>query len=292
MKKNLFITSKSDIEASNNQILIKSQELKKVPILLIDNIFIFGKSQIDYRAIDLSLKNGINIYFLSYSGRLKGILSNIYLKSNHKNRILQYELYQNRKLDVAKNIVLAKIDSIERSLILDFEKEKSLVKNAKAIETILGYEGVVSKYFFDDIRSRLKRVSIDFKSRSYNPAKDFVNASLSFVYTLYYLLLYPIIISKGFDSYLGFLHKKRGEHHCFISDIMEINRVSLSNFVINLIVDEVVRADDFDKDLKLKQEKLKAIIYEFILNFIENREELDESKKFIKRLIDANSYVN
>ncbi len=77
MKKNLFITQKAKITRESYQIKISTEEnTKKFPISLINNLYLFGKTEINRATKNFLLSKNIDIYFLSYSGKLQGILTN------------------------------------------------------------------------------------------------------------------------------------------------------------------------------------------------------------------------
>ena len=249
---------------------------KRVPINLIKSVYIFGNANLSASARNLLLEYGRDIYFFSHKGEFRGVLHNAKLKSNYKNRLIQFTHINN--LEVAKLIVEAKIDEIEKFLKTSLNRYKQKLKEAKKLNEILGIEGQVSSYMFSKIKELLKEVDIEFKKREYNPPTDIVNSALSFVYSLHYAFLHTIVIERGFDPYIGFLHKKRGTHMAFVSDLMEGYRVVLSAFVVTLFRKKLITKDDFE-DIYFTYEGRKK----FLRFYIEFLEKID-NEWFIKYL--------
>lgn len=50
----------------------------------------------------------------------------------------------------------------------------------------------------------------------------------------------------GFTWCLRFLHKKRGTHYAFISDLIEFDRAKITKFVLKLFLSKYLKDDDFD----------------------------------------------
>ena len=285
MKRDLFITKKCEVKRVGNTInVIGENQTRKVPISVISNLFIFGNSKITQGAKNFLLRNGIDIYFLSTSGSLNGILSSTKLNSNYKNRLKQYQAYQN-PFSIAKLFVLEKIKSIEKVLNRSLNRYTKKVENVDNLDSLRGVEGAVSLYLFKKLREDLKSVGIEFERRSYNPPKDEVNSLLSLVYTLYYGYLYSIVLSSGLDPYIGFLHQKRGTHAPFVSDLMEPQRAKLTNFVAELFLKREVTLKDFDSNRKLKNEKLGEIISKYSKEFIFQENRQKELKEFLECII-------
>jgi CRISPR-associated protein Cas1 len=121
---------------------------------------------------------------------------------------------------------------------------------------------------FNKVREELGEHSMEFTKREYRPVKDRVNGLFSFVYTLYYQFLHTIILSEGFDPYIGMLHRKRGKHMAFVSDVMEGYRAILTAFVVKLLKEKLIVEDDFDELFFIYN--LKLITY-YYLNIEEDK---------------------
>jgi CRISPR-associated protein Cas1 len=280
---NLYVLKEDVIlKRENKAIKLEGSEIKKIPVSMINGVFLFGGVELTRGARNLLLENNKDIYFFSSRGFFRGVLHTTKLKSNYKNRLLQYKNIDN--LDIAKYIIKRKIDTIEIFLDISLNRYKEKLKEASNLNEILGIEGVVSSYFFRKIKEILESFGInEFKKREYRPVKDKVNGLFSFIYYLYYSFLHTIVLNEGFDPYIGFLHRKRGTHMAFVSDLMEFYRVVLTEFVVELLINKKITEDDFN-GLYLHYEGRKKFIryYLELLESINHTQFLEEIKKLIK----------
>jgi len=260
MKKNIYI-NEGEVKREGNALKIGP---RKIPLSLIENVFLFEKVKMNKSARNLLLRNKRAIIYLNWKYELLGILLPEFFKSDMRKRIWQYENRNN--LYCARFIISKKIEQIENfGVDLSFAKFKLL--KAMSLNEILGIEGIISKLMFDKFKKELRMLGIkDFKKRTYNPPTDRINGVLSFLYTLYYSFVFSEIIANGFDPYIGFLHRKRGTHAVFASDVMEEARVLLTFESIELI--KSLYPHSFD-GLYLNLEGRKKLL-KFFDRFIEN----------------------
>jgi CRISPR-associated protein Cas1 len=249
MKKNLFITQNCTIHREHKSLkIVLESEVKSIPLSIVDNLFLIGNSvKLTNGARGLLLENNKNIFFYTSSYKMQGVLSNTKLQSNYRNRLLQYDASKNCSLEVAKHIVVHKITSVEKYFNLKLQKYTSPIYGVTTLSEVLGYEGIASNKMFQKFKKHLHKHEITFfEKREYRPTKDRVNGILSFTYTLYSNLLYGLVLAEGFDPYLGFLHKKRGTHYAFVSDLIEYDRAKLTVFVAHLFTQNVLRDEHFE----------------------------------------------
>jgi len=205
------------------QRLVLETPTNKVKVLLrnVYGILIFGRTSLSSEAVNFLLREEKPVFFLTKFGKLKGVLLPEFIASNNNNRLEQYFLYTERRVETATFFVQRKLEEIERTFGVDLTVEKSALENVKTVEELLGVEGTASKKMFDAVKELLKNGPLPFGGRSYRPPADETNALLSLTYTMVYLTAYPVVVAMGYDPYLSFLHTKRGAHAAFCSDLME-----------------------------------------------------------------------
>jgi CRISPR-associated protein Cas1 len=267
----LFVTKPVKLVREAKTLKIIDDTTRKIPIRIISAVFLFGNVELTQGARNLLLENNKEIYFFSSKGEFKGVLHNAKLSSNYKVRLYQYKNLNN--LDIAKFIVFTKIEEIEKWTKKSLNRYKEKLKTAKTINEILGVEGSATLYMFAKVKEILNKNGIEFQKREYRPIKDRVNGLFSFVYTVHYNFLHSIVLERGFDPYIGFLHKKRGKHMAFVSDIMEKYRVVLTAFVVKLLKDKLITNDDFD-ELYLNYEGRKKFL-SYYVELLENLNHTD-----------------
>ncbi len=262
MKKNLYV-NEGEIKREGNVLKING---RKIPLGMIDNLFVFDKVKISISARNLLLKNKRSIVFMNKKYELLGVLLPELLKSDMRRRIWQWENRNN--IQYAKVIVLKKIEAIEEVAKLELDMLKAKLKTAVSLNEILGIEGNASRVMFEMFKKNLRKKGInEFEKRAYNPPPDRINGLLGFLYTLYYSYVFSEIVMVGFDPFIGFLHQKRGTHAVFASDVMEEARVYLTFLSLDIL--EKVYENGFD-GLYLKKEARKEVLRDFdrfILNY-------------------------
>ena len=277
----LFITKPVKIVRDAKTLKIVDENgSRKIPIKILSSVYIFSKVELTDGARNLLLINNKDIYFFTHKGEFVGVLHNAKLNSNYKIRLLQYKYIND--LEMAKFFVFKKIEEIEKWTKKSLERYKKKLAEVKKLSEVLGVEGSASLYMFEKVRIILNEAGIEFTKREYRPIKDRVNSVLSFVYTMHYNFLHTIVLNRGFDAYIGFLHKKRGKHMAFVSDLMEGYRVVLTAFVVKLFKDKLLVDDDF-KELYLNYEGRKKFI-KYYVDLLEHLDHLEFIKSFEEKL--------
>ena len=237
---------------------------KKSSLLVsyIRGILVFGKVSLSGDSINLLLAEGIPVFFLTRFGRFKGMLFKEYLPSNYNTRLVQYNLYTTKRVEAAKFFVLKKLEEIEKVFLISLEEEKKLLREAQDLDTVRGIEGTASRKMFNEIKKELEGSEFLFKGREYNPPPDEVNALLSLTYTMVYLTSLPVVITLGYDPYIGYLHSKRGTHAAFCSDLMEPARPFITYLLVQEIKRNLFSKKDFEitKGVYLKESALSRFL--------------------------------
>ncbi len=250
---------------------MNSSKSISLPLRYIDAVIAFGSVSFTSQAVDMLMKAGIYIFFLSRFGKLKGVLVDNFLKSNNNYRLLQYKALMYKRADIAKVIVREKIKSIESMYKINMDNLRKELHSENSVEGIMGIEGIASKIMFKEFAKNIKNSGLEFGGRKYNPPPDRVNALLSLAYTFSYCLAFTIVINLGYDPYISFLHTKRGTHASFCSDIIEPVRPFITKKLEDPIIRKVFSKDDFNKQgngFYLKKES-----YEKFLNWFEGIKE-------------------
>ena len=246
----------------------KNNEMGRVPLHNLESIVTFGYTGVSPALMGECAKNNISLSFLSYSGKfLAGVHGGV--KGNVTLRKEQYAISENmvRCTNIAENFIIGKIYNskwvIERAirdypLRLDIEKlrQKSqylsnslkMVNEAKGLDELRGIEGeAASVYFsvFDDLILQQKDKFI-FTTRNKRPPLDYVNAMLSFTYTLLTGMCVSGLETVGLDPYVGFMHRDRPGRASMALDLVEEFRaVYADRFVLTMINKKILDESDF-----------------------------------------------
>jgi CRISPR-associated protein Cas1 len=269
----LYITNPDyylSLDGLNIVVNEKNNEIGRIPLHNLESIITFGYAGVSPALMGECAKNNISLSFLSYSGKfLAGIHGTV--KGNVILRKEQYRISEDirRSTNVAKNFITGKIFNskwiIERAirdypLRLDVEKLKKksqflsnslkMIRNINGLEELRGIEGeAASVYFsvFDDLILQQKDAFI-FKNRNKRPPLDYVNAMLSFSYSLLASMCASALETVGLDPYVGFLHRDRPGRISLALDLMEeLRAVYADRFVLTMINKKIINESDFIK---------------------------------------------
>jgi CRISPR-associated protein Cas1 len=277
----LYLTEQGSIvrKTSDRLIVEKDHEvLLEVPCLKLDTLLIFGNVQVTTQALAELLDHGIELAYLSQSGKLRGRLT----PPNAKNiplRMRQYDLARSEDaaLDLAKRLVSAKIanssavlrrlrrhdaEAISLDAIQALDTSILAIEKVPSQESLLGIEGSAAADYFRALAGGVPSWA-GFNQRSRRPPRDPFNALLSFGYVLVGSELQSLLDAMGFDPYLGFYHQPDYGRPSLALDLLEEFRAPLvDRLAISLLHLRVLDADDFwqapEGGVLLRHEAMKS----------------------------------
>ncbi len=259
--------------------------LQEIPAIKVDQIMVFGHSQITTQAMAFCLIERIPIVLLSGRGRYYGVIDSldtdpVLLQRDQFLRSADPEFC----LGLARAIVTGKLQNMRLILRRYARKreapallaaERSLrgvvadIEKAQTLEALRGYEGSGSKAYFEGLRTLLP-AAWGFQKRVRQPPTDPFNALLSYGYTLLFYNIYALVRARGLSPHAGFLHPLRSGHPALVSDLIEEFRAPVVDaLVLSLVLNGRLGADDFtyaetpDKACMLSDEARKTFIHAF-----------------------------
>jgi len=267
----LYITNPDyylSLDGLNIVVNEKNDEIGRVPLHNLEGIVTFGYTGVSPALMGECAKNNISLSFLSYGGKfLAGIHGGV--KGNVTLRKEQYVISEDiiKCTSIAKNFITGKIYNskwvLERAirdypLRLDKEKLKQksrylsnslkMIDQVSGLDELRGVEGeAASVYFsaFDDLILQQKDKFV-FTTRNKRPPLDYVNAMLSFSYSLLTGMYVSGLETVGLDPYVGFMHRDRpGRASLALDLIEELRAVYADRFVLTLINKRILDESDF-----------------------------------------------
>ena len=218
-------------------IVSKNQnQLLDIPVFQIENIAVIGNVQITTPALHLLMEKGVDVSYLTYSGKYIGSTA----AESSKNIFLRFEQYclyfdENKRLQMAREIVRNKIENQSsiirehrrKDIAYDWDRDLMQMKslqanlgNCKTSNEILGIEGMCSNIYFGAFAHMLD-CDFAFSGRNRRPPKDPVNVIISLAYTLLTKEVSSALDAESFEPYLGFLHGIRYGRKSLALDIVE-----------------------------------------------------------------------
>ncbi|MFW6359186.1 MAG: CRISPR-associated endonuclease Cas1 [Chroococcales cyanobacterium] len=252
------------VSLEHERLLVKQKKmvLGEVQLPLLEQVLIFGKSQMTTQAIRACLWRNIPIVYLSRMGYCYGRIMAIERGYRQLARY-QQQLSRIERLIVARSIVEAKLRN-SRVLLLRQQRTRpsdnialaiqsldyliAQVQGANSHEQLLGYEGAGAATYFSAFGECLVHSDFVFVGRSRRPPGNPVNAMLSFGYQVLWNHLLALIEVQGLDPYSASLHEGSQRHAALASDLIEEFRAPIVDSLVLYLVNHRVMdvREDFD----------------------------------------------
>jgi CRISP-associated protein Cas1 len=260
----LYISEQGcSVSLDGETIIIKKKDciLNRAQLPLLEQILVFGNSQITTQTIKACLKRNIPVAYLSQTGYCYGKTYPVSRDLRNLHR-LQQQLDPAAALIAAKQIVKVKmmnsrtilqrqnrrLQSKEITLIIT--KIGDIIENLIQVDTteqLIGFEGIGAKYYFSGLGKCISNPDFEFTTRSRRPPADPVNAMLSFGYQVLWNHLLSIIELQGLYPYYGCLHQPSDKHPALASDLIEEFRAPIVDSLVLMMINQhsIDRASDF-----------------------------------------------
>ncbi len=239
----------------------KGKPVRQIPAIHVDQIMIFGNSQITTQAMQFCLQERIPIYLLTGKGRYYGMIDSfstepVLLHRKQFERAADSEFALQLAIrfiqgKVANTRLLHKRLGRHRDLPALQQAKQPLkqiqtqLPTATTLDQLRGFEGSAARIHFQAIAASLD-ASWNFDGRNKQPPTDPVNAMLSYGYTLLYYNIYSFLRSRGLNPHIGYLHPMRMGHPALVSDLMEEFRAIVVDAVVfNLVFNHKISPHDF-----------------------------------------------
>ena len=267
----LFVTSPDSYlsrDGENLLVLIDGKEKLRLPIHTLEGVVCFGYSGASPALMSLCAKKGVGLSFHNEYGKFLARVSGE-VQGNVLLRKKQYKVSENEEesIKIARNCIQAKVlnckSVLQRAIrdhsdvinISNIEEvtvhlSNSLNQTEKVnfIDSLRGVEGDAAKCYFSVFDELILKQKEDFymKSRNKRPPTDFVNALLSFFYTLLAHDVQSALETVGLDPYVGFLHQIRPGRPSLALDLMEELRPVLADrMALSLINRQQIKKKGF-----------------------------------------------
>lgn len=248
------------LSLNKETVLVKQKEkiIAEAQLPQLEQILIFGKSQVTTQVIRTCLFRNIPIAYLSRMGYCYGRLLPI---ERGYRRLVRYqqELTFVERLVTARAIVQTKLKNSRVILLRQQRKQASdalnfaiinleyFIKQAKQAETIsqlMGYEGAGANVYFSALGESFTNPNFVFLGRSRRPPGNPINALLSFGYQVLWNHLLALIEIEGLDPYSACLHQGSERHAALASDLIEEFRAPIvDSLVLQLVNTKVIKSE-------------------------------------------------
>ena len=249
----LYVSMQGCYVGLSQELLVVKQGqtvLQEVQLPLLEQVLIFGKSQVTTQAIRECLRRDIPIAYLSRMGFCYGRVMAIGRGYRQLGRY-QQQLSLMERLLMARQIVRAKIlngrvllmrqvrsrslDGLDRVVRnLDYLADRAL--SVVDVESLLGVEGAAAASYFEGFSECLSGADFGFGGRVKRPPSNPVNALLSFGYMVLWNHLLSLVELQGLDPYFAFLHQDSERHPALASDVIEEFRAPIVDSLVLYLI--------------------------------------------------------
>lgn len=225
----------------------------------LEQVLIFGNSQITTPAIRACLSRNVPVVFLSRLGFCYGRILAIERGYRQLSRY-QQELTLGDRLPVVHSILRSKIQN-GRVLLLRHQRRRETNIFGEALATLTGYldqisctydldqlrglEGAAAATYFRAFGACLNHPDFAFEGRSRRPPANPVNAMLSFGYQVLWNHLLTLIEVHDLDPYFACLHEGGARHPALASDLIEEFRAP----IVDSLVLAAINGGQMNRDL-------------------------------------------
>ena len=239
----------------------KGKVISEIPAIKVDQVMVFGNSQITTQAMQFCLQEKIPIFLLSGRGRFYGVIDAFdtdpvllhrdqFARSNDeafclalarsfvRGKIANGRLIFSR-LSRKRQVPALQQAAIEMKAVLE------RLDSAETLNQLRGFEGNAARIYFGAIAKTIDS-AWGFMKRIRQPPTDPVNSLLSYGYTILFYNLYALLRARGLNPHVGHLHPLRSGHPALVSDLMEEFRAIVVDAVVfNLLFNKKLSPDDF-----------------------------------------------
>lgn len=233
---------------------IDGEKPTELHIERIDRATIVGHPSITTPALQVLMKEGIPVSFISEKGYWYGTLHPDSDRSAVR-RIRQYEQYGNpaARLACAKALIQTKISNQRRVLqrlganrktARDEEQRSTLAAlrqlalqagSSENLPRLRGLEGMAAAHYFQRLKVFFPE-NMPFGGRSRRPPRDAANALLSWIYAIVLSEIDAALRIQGLDPCIGWLHELSDGRASLALDLLEPLRAPVCDlFALNLL---------------------------------------------------------
>lgn len=244
------------------QRLILTHQGKTIRELLLRNLHLIiarGAFAISSAALLACQAQGVSFVLLTSNGWVQGVQTARGQTGDVLRAQCKRESDDEFCLRIASAIVVAKIENqrlllkrYARSRRLSLQQSELLLKRmalrsqvAGTLDELRGLEGLAAREYFSAL-GQLVDEQWQFHGRNKHPARDPVNAMLSFGYAILYANCRALLEAVGLHPDMGIYHASRAGHAALASDLMEEFRaLVVDSTVLKLILQQKVKPEQF-----------------------------------------------
>jgi CRISP-associated protein Cas1 len=250
---------------------------KYLPIVDIDNLYVFGNLDANSSLYNFLGKEHINVHFFDYYDHYTGSFNPKEYLLSGKMLIAQVGTYLDhpKRLYLAKKFIEGAAHNMLKNLRYYHHREKDTlaqilrinelvenIKNAEGIDILMGIEGNIRMTYYEAFSVIID--DFEMGNRVKQPPSNEINTMISFINTLCYSLCLDMIYHTQLNATISFLHQPGERRYSLALDIAEIFKPLLADrLIFTLFNKKQIKENDFEKNLNgclLKDKGRKTVV--------------------------------
>ena len=248
----VFFNEGEKLAFSNDNLVVKTADGKvklQCTCYRLFVVFAIGHTTITSALLEKSGKFGFFIALMTAGFRLYAIIG----AEKDGNTLLHKKQYAYEGLGIAKIITANKMSNQAEELksvryksdavkdaILCISGYIEKAEKSENLNELMAYEGLASKVYFRNHFNNLL-----WQGRQPRIKRDFVNSTLDIGYTLLFTFIDALLLSYGFDTYCGVMHRQFYMRKSLVCDLVEPFRPLIDHEVKKAIHLKQIKEEDF-----------------------------------------------
>jgi len=251
-------TANTTLNVKNNSFYISNQSTQRIiNPKRVESIAITTHCTINTAAIKLASANQVPILIFDALGEIQARMYSPYFTNTAELRKRQLKFYDTTAATAWVLWLLKRKTTLQIQTLKQLSKNRTglleqveadilqMATNVARFETlqtqqmdearnsILGMEGNLSKVYFKNL-SLLLPETFRFDKRSRQPALDYFNAALNYLYGMTYNVVESGVFAKGLDPFAGYLHTDNYLKTSLVFDLIEPVRPLIDRLLIGM----------------------------------------------------------
>jgi len=263
MGRTLYLMSSGELKRKDNTIVVEGQNGRKfLPVEMTDEILIFGEVTLNKEFLEFATKNQVMLHFFSHYGYYTGT----YYPREHLNSgaviLAQASNYIHsiKRQDIALRFVTGAIRNMQKVLgyyhnrgtnglegaVEDLQVYFERAFDTQDISELMAQEGNARDKYYSYFDRITENPGFEFVSRTRRPPQNRMNALISFLNTMSYILALSQIYRTHLDPRIGFLHETNFRRFSLNLDLSEIFKpILVDRMIFSLINKKEIQAKHF-----------------------------------------------
>lgn len=266
MGKTLYLLSSGTLKRKDNTLFIdrEGERPRYLPVEQTDEIIVLGEIDLNKSLLEFLTQNKIILHFFNYHGYYAGT----YYPREHLNSGAVLLAQAARCMDgekrhrLASALIVGAIENMRKvvgyyqrrasleaaDILEDLERFEELAPGTADIPALMGIEGNARSRYYQFFDRLVQNEAFKMEERTRRPPTNRMNALISFLNQMCYLLALSQIYRTHLDPRIGFLHETNFRRFSLNLDLAEIFKpVLVDRLIFALVNKRMIQEKHFEK---------------------------------------------